>query len=55
MVCFGGLLNESGTLLFVEDEEALRFHLKHLNLCSEDEQRSQKYSGVINSRIEIFG
>ncbi len=42
-----------------EDQRALRYHQKYLNLCSEDERRSYGFgttSGwVINDRILIFG
>ncbi len=42
-----------------EGQKALRFHQKHLNLCSEDERRSYGFGTtwgrVINDRIFIFG
>ncbi len=46
------------SLLSMEGQRALRFHQKHLNLCSEDEQKSYGFGTtwgwVINDRILIF-
>ncbi len=43
----------------MQDQKALGFHQKYLNLCSEDKQRSYKFGTtwgwVINDRIFIFG
>ncbi len=52
-------LNVSVALLSMEGQKALGFHQKYLNLCSEDERRSESFGTtwgwVINNRIFIFG
>ncbi len=52
-------LNVIDPLLSMQGHEALRFHQKYLNLCSEDERRSygfgMTWGWVINDRIFIFG
>ncbi len=52
-------LNVVVALLSMEDQKALGFHQKYLNLCSEDERRSYGFGTtwewVINDRIFIFG
>ncbi len=51
--------NISVVLLSMEDQRALRFHQKHLNLCSEDERRSYGFGTtwgwVIHDIILILG
>ncbi len=51
-------LNVSVALLSMEGQKALGFHLKYLNLCTEDERRSYKFGKiwgwVINDRIFIL-
>lgn len=37
---FLSILIDSGTLLWMEDEESARFHLKYLKLCFEDKRKS---------------
>ncbi len=45
--------------LSMQGQKALRFNQKHLNLCSEDEQKcdwfGMKWGWVINDRIFILG
>ncbi len=52
-------LNVSVVLLSMEDQKALGFHQKYLNLCSEDEWRSYRFGTTwgwaINDRFFIFG
>ncbi len=60
---YGCPCNVSGnitvTLMFTQNQKALRFHQKYLNLCSEDERRSYGFGTtwgwVINDWIFIFG
>ncbi len=53
------VLNVMVVLLSMQDQKALGFHQKYLNLCSEDERRSYGFEitrgCVINDRIFIFG
>ncbi len=52
-------LNVVVPLLSMQGQKALGFHLKYLNLCSEDEQRSYGFGTtrgwVINDRSFLFG
>ncbi len=58
LLCFWAL-NMSVVLLSMQDQKALGFHQKYLNLCYEDERRSygfgMTWGWVINDRIFIFG
>ncbi len=53
------VLNVMVVLLSMQDQKALGFHQKYLNLCSEDERRSYRFEitrgWVINDIIFIFG
>ncbi len=43
LATFSGSGNISVALLSMDGQKALRFHQKNLNLCSEDERRSDEF------------